>query len=283
MRKSKVQWKGYRYLYSLLSIITILSGFRGYAVYGAQTGAVYDDAALLTGEETEEINSLAASITEKTGWTIYAVTTEDAQGKSAEAYADDFFDEHSQEQEDGAVALIDMDNRDIYLSTSGITIRYVTDERKNQILDDAYTDISDGDYEACLAAMLNGVSDAYDSGIPDDQYNYDRETGEISYYYHLSLYEVLFAVVAALITGGIVFACITGRYRIKFGGYSYDPHASGKVDISKKNDRLVGSHTTHRRIETSSNSSSSSSSSGSRSTTHHSSSGNTHGGGGRHF
>ena len=66
---------------------------------------------------------------EESGWNVYAVTTDDAQGKSATAYADDFFDEHSTEQEDGVALLIDMDNREITISTCGIAIRYLTDSR----------------------------------------------------------------------------------------------------------------------------------------------------------
>ena len=39
---------------------------------------------------------------------------------------------------DGLALLIDMDNREITVSTSGIAIRYLTDERIENILDAGY-------------------------------------------------------------------------------------------------------------------------------------------------
>ena len=62
---------------------------------------MYDAAGLLTADEISDLNDEIASFMEESGWNVYAVTTDDAQGKSATAYADDFFDEHSPEQEDG--------------------------------------------------------------------------------------------------------------------------------------------------------------------------------------
>ena len=106
---------------------------------GAALAAEADDAAgLLTADEISDLNDEIASFMEESGWNVYAVTTDDAQGKSATAYADDFFDEHSPEQEDGVALLIDMDNREITISTCGIAIRYLTDSRIDNILDAAY-------------------------------------------------------------------------------------------------------------------------------------------------
>ena len=93
------------------------------AAQGTADGYVYDEAGLLTADEIADLNDEIASFMEESGWNVYAVTTDDAQGKSATAYADDFFDEHSPEQEDGVALLIDMDNREITISTCGIAIR----------------------------------------------------------------------------------------------------------------------------------------------------------------
>ena len=41
-------------------------------------GDVYDDAGLLTTEEGTAVNDEITTLKEKTGWNIYAVTTEDA-------------------------------------------------------------------------------------------------------------------------------------------------------------------------------------------------------------
>lgn len=253
-------------------------------VFAMQKGDVYDDAELLTEQEIDALNEKIAALKETTGWNIYAVTTEDAGGKSAAAYADDFFDSHSPEQEDGVAALIDMDNREIYLSTCGEAIRYLTDERLDYILDDAYEEISAGYYADCLSAMIDGVSQYYDRGIPGNQYNYDEETGKISVYHSITLWEAVIAIVIAAGTFAVVFGGIVGKYRLKFGNYEYEFRRFSRMNLENNRDVLVNSTVTHRRIpkNTGGGGSSHHSSSG-RSTTHHSSSGRSHGGSGRKF
>lgn len=266
----------------LLTMITLLGGT---TVMAAQEENVYDDAGLLSAEEISTINTQIRNMKEKTGWNIYAVTTDNAGGKSATAYADDFFDEYSPEQEDGVAVLIDMDNREITISTCGEAIRYLTDSRIESILDDAYGDVSNGAYGACIETMLNGVSAAYDRGIPGGQYNYDTDTGRISPHYGYSWQAVLLVILLALATGIVIYVVVIGKYRMHFGNYKYDFRENGTLNLRVREDRFVNEVTTHRRIETQSSSGGGSrghSSSG-RSSTHHSSSGRSHGGGSRKF
>ena len=124
----------------------------------------------------------------------------------------------------------------------------------------------------------------YEVGVPSDAYTYDEETGEIHYYHVLTLGEILFAVVLAAAVFAAVFFGITGKYRLKFGGgYQYDYHAFGKVNLTGQEDRFVNQMVTHRRIQTDSGSSGGGSSHSGRSTVHTSSSGRSHGGGSRKF
>lgn len=254
------------------------------SVFAAQKGDVYDEAELLTEEEINSLDAQISALKEKTGWNIYAVTTADAEGKSSMAYADDFFDVHSPETEDGVAALIDMDNREIYLSTGGEAIRYLTDERLDYILDDAYEEISAGNYAECLSVMIDGVAGYYEKGIPNGQYNYDTETGEVSVYHSLTPMEILIAVVIAAGVFAIVFVSIVGKYRLKFGTYQYEFRRFSEMDLQTSRDVLVNSVVTHRRIpkDTGGGGGGSSHSSG-RSSVHHSSSGRSHGGSGRKF
>lgn len=256
----------------------------GNTVMAAQLGNVYDDAGLLSESEMLAVDEKIVSIMEETGWNVYAVTTNDAGGKSATAYADDFFDAHSPEQEDGVAVLIDMDNREITISTCGEAIRYLTDGRIEETLDEAYYDVSDGAYGDCLMTMLDGVDYAYDAGIPSGQYNYDIQTGEVSVYRSITWVEALGAAGLAVAVGVIIYVVVVGRYRLKFGAYQYDFRDNSNVALREKEDRFVHETTTHRRIprQTSSGGSSSRSSSG-RSSTHRSSSGRSHGGGSRKF
>ena len=80
---------------------------------------VYDDAALLTPEEIETLESELDAAGEKTGWNMLMLTTDDTNGKTTQEYADDFFDAIA-ENGDGVALLIDMQNREICISTGGI-------------------------------------------------------------------------------------------------------------------------------------------------------------------
>ena len=253
------------------------------AAQDAADGYVYDAAGLLTADEISDLNEIA-SFMEESGWNVYAVTTDDAQGKSATAYADDFFDEHSTEQEDGVALLIDMDNREITISTCGIAIRYLTDSRIDNILDAAYAKISNGDYNGCMHSMLTGVENYYEKGISEGQYNYDSETGKISRYHVLTLGEIFGVLAVAIGAGCIIYFTISNSYKVRGKGYYYAYQQNSKVNLRVKEDRLVNQTTTHHRISTSSGSSGGHPSSHSgRSTTHTSSSGRSHGGGSRKF
>ena len=45
-------------------------------------------------------------------------------------------------------------------------------ERIEDILNDGYEPISDGEYEQCLSVMLKDVLVYYDEGIPSNHYEY---------------------------------------------------------------------------------------------------------------
>lgn len=254
----------------------------GVTAYAADDDNVYDDAGLLTEGEISTLNQKINDLEAESGWNIYAVTTEDAMGKSATAYADDFFDTHSPKQEDGVALLIDMDNREITISTCGEAIRYLTDARIDSILDDAYTDVSDGDYGDCLITMVDGVAGCYQKGIPEGQYNYDTETGAVSRYHKLTLAEAGVTLLIALVCGILLYAAISANYTLRLGTYQYDFRANSKVALRIRQDNFVNQTVTHRRIPKQTSSSGGGHSSG-RSSTHHSSSGRSHGGGSRRF
>ncbi len=253
------------------------------SISAASVGEVYDDAGLLTETQIEELNAQIATLKEKTGWDIFAVTTSNAQGKSAMAYADDFYDALTAEDSNGILVLIDMDNREIYLSTCGKAIRYLTDSRIDSILDDGFDYVSGGDYAGCLSVMLRGVEHYYEAGIPQNQYNYDVETGTISKYRSLTWTEVVPVLLLAIGAGAAIYFGVTKSYSIKGGRYDYPYMKYGKVELTAREDQFLRESVTHHRIQTDSGHSTSRSSSSGRSSTHHSSSGRSHGGGGRKF
>ena len=244
---------------------------------------VFDYAGLLSLDELFELETQIADMKEKTGWDIFAVTTDYAEGKSAMAYADDFYDGRTAEDSDGILVLIDMDNREIYVSTCGEAIRYLTDARIERILDDGFYYVSNGEYASCLSVMLSTAEYYYDAGIQESQYNYDVETGAVSEYRTLTWMEVVPVFLLAVVVGLVIYFSVVKSYSLKGGRYEYPYMKYGKLDLTSHQDQFLRAHTTHQRIQTSSSSGGSSHSSSGRSSTHRSSSGRSHGGGGRKF
>ena len=251
------------------------------AYAAAEDSKVVDDADLLSYDEEQEIQSMLDEFAEESGWTLFAVTTDDANGMTSEEYADDYVDQNAFE-ENGVCFLIDMDNREIYMSTTGSAIRILTDHRIDSIMDDSYEYAGDGEYAKCFETMIRETEDSFHEGIESGQYNYDRDTGEISKAPNrLTVWDMLISLIAAAVAGGAVIAVIAGKYRLKFGGWQYDFKSNSRLDLTNKTDRLVNTFRTVHHIQR--DSGGGSGSSGSCSTTHHSSGGGTHGGGGHKF
>ena len=250
----------------------------------AQSDCVYDQADLLTAQEEEELQKQAEMMQETWKMNFLVVTTDDAEGKTSREYADDFYDALYPE-ENGILYLIDMDNREIYMSTTGLAIRYMTDARIDSILDVAFLYVADGDYSGTIKAFLNESEYYLNQGIPENQYNYDVDTGEIDAYEEpmgITMGEFLFALVVAMIPAFITVGIIKAKYQLKFEDFHYDPTANSEITLSVKSDRLINKIVTHRRIPKDTDSSGRSGGGGG-SSVHHSSSGGSHGGGGRSF
>ena len=241
---------------------------------------VVDAAGLLSEEDIAEVTQNLSALAENTGWSVFAITTDDAHGMSAREYADDFVDTYAFEQ-DGVCFLIDMDNRELYISTTGMGIRYLTDDRIDSMLDNAIGYCADEEYRSCFNQLIRDAQRYYDYGIPQGQYNVD-EDGNRDYYEPepaLLKEEIFAAVVGALVVFGIFFGVVIGKYRFNMDKYRYDYRGKSRVILTRKEANLYDTRVVSRHIDTSSGSGGG----GHSSSTHHSSGGGTHGGGGRSF
>ncbi|MFY9175681.1 MAG: TPM domain-containing protein [Peptococcia bacterium] len=270
---------------ALVCVILLLFIFCGGQIALAEKPLVIDQAELYSDSEESQLSQRAQGIGTAYQMDIVIVTTANAEGKTARDYADDFFDYNGYgvgDDRDGILFLIDMDNREVYISTSGMSIRYLTDLRIERILDKVFAGgLTDGlMYEATMA-FLEATEYYLQAGIPADQYTvYETEVLAKG----LTPVEILIGAGIAVIVGAGFYFLTQNRYKGKPKPVAYRYRDKNELDFRIDTEKLINSSVTYRIIEdTTSRSSSSSGSSSGRSTVHRSSSGRTHGGGGRKF
>lgn len=261
----------------------------------AQEQRVFDQAGLFSADEAKELEEQIAGITQDIKMDLVVVTAADTQGKSARAYADDFYDEGGfgvGKDASGALFLIDMDNREICISTAGEMRRYLTDSRIESMLDHAYDDVQQGDYAGAAAKMVEETAGWCHKAIPEGQYIYDEDTGKISRYHSIRWYEGLLALLIAGFCGFAACQNVRREYGMKrehqqAAGYLMSYRANAQFACRQQNDALVQSYVTQQVIPRSGGGSGGGRSGGfsgsGRSTVHRSSSGRSHGGGSRKF
>ncbi|OJG26748.1 hypothetical protein RU98_GL003135 [Enterococcus caccae] len=181
--------------------------------------------------------------------------------------------------QNGITFYIDMNQRKFIISTSGNMIDYFTDKRIDQTLDDAIApSMKNGQYFQAAQRFLENTNTYFEQGIPGGHYRVDTETGKITRYKVLTTTEIILAFVAAIVLSGIFFALSISKYQLKFGTYKYPFREKSLLNLTRRNDTLINSFVTSRRIPRNN----SNGGSGGGSSTH-STGGGTFGGGGRSF
>lgn len=257
---------------------------------------VCDQARLFSEAEEESLESELCAMWEETGMDVVLVTTEDAEGKTAEQYADDFYDENgfgADEDKGGILYLIDMDNRELYISTFSEAVRLLTDERIDRMLDRGISRLGAGDFAGCAKQLLEDTREYYRQGIEHNQYNQDRDTGAVDYYKEkpkrsIRWYEALLALAVSAFCAGSVCGKVRRDYRMEkeqkmASGYYLSYRADAAFRFRDQRDELRDSHVTRQMIPRATPVRSTGGGSSGRSTTHTSGSGRVHGGGGRKF
>lgn len=244
---------------------------------------VVDGAGLFTEEQIVTLQQTAQYVSLYTSIQTVIVTTNDTGGRTATAYADDFFDYNGYgygADRDGILMLIDMDNREVAISTSGIAIRYFTDARLESMLDTIFVYMPDQNYFNAATVFLDDVEHWYNRGIPEDQYNFQRT---------ITAGEWAFAGFGALAAGLSFFLITRRRYRFGAKKSGFNMLSNTRLNLAAQQDSLVNRTVTHRRIPRNDGGGGGSFGGGGgggfsgRSTTHTSSSGRTHGGASRKF
>lgn len=277
------------------------------AVWADQTGAVsgqtrvFDQAGLFSETEIIQLEEKIAQCRKSTKMDVVIVSAYADGERSAEEYADDYYDYGGfgvGKKASGVLLLYYMDGPgqpggECYISTTGTMINMLTDERIESILDDVYGDLGKRDFAGATEHFLEDVKAYVKEGVESGQYTYDRDTGEIVRYHSIRLYEVAIAVVIAGILAGSVCLDIKKRYAMKQSSREVSNslqayRADCAFCFSVAGDKMVNKYVRSVPIPRNTSSGSggrghSGSSSAGRSTIHTSSSGRSHGGGGRRF
>lgn len=277
------------------------------AVWADQTGAVsgqprvFDQAGLFSETEIIQLEEKIAQCRKSTKMDVVIVSAYADGERSAEEYADDYYDYGgfgAGKKASGVLLLYYMDGPgqpggECYISTAGTMINMLTDERIESILDDVYGDLGNRDFAGATEHFLEDVKVYVKEGVESGQYTYDRDTGEIVRYHSIRLYEVAIAMVIAGILAGSVCLDIKKRYAMKQSSRQVSNslqayRADCAFHFSVAGDKMVNKYVRSVPIPRNTSSGSggrghSGSSSAGRSTIHTSSSGRSHGGGGRRF
>lgn len=239
---------------------------------------VADLADFFTPAQESQLTQQAATLGDQYQMDIIIVTTRDTGGKSARAYADDYFDNNGYgvgPDKNGILFLIDYANREAYISTSGSGIRYLTDQRISQILDAVIAGgLKSGDNFGAAQVFLSQTTTFLQAGIPSGQYNQAERVLSIT------LLDVLLGLAGAAAVGLTVF----GSTRYSYKGHPrpaiFEFRGNSIVSLGITADNLVNTFVTTRHVPPPPPAGGGFSG---RSTTHTSSGGGTHGGGGRGF
>lgn len=236
---------------------------------------VYDFADLFSPNQEEGLYSSVAEFVNTYNMDLAIVTINDNNKGSQAVYADDFYDYNEfgiGSSRDGLLFLIDMENRQIYMSTTGYAISMYNDYRIEMALDRVYTYMSDEAYYDGVLAFIREISNYADEGLPTYSSDYSKSettAGE----------QLLKSFIGAFIITVIVMVILIRKNRLVKKATTAEEYLDKKsIDIKNMGEVFLGSHTVKHRIDHGS-----SSSGGGGSSTHSSSSGSSHGGGGHGF
>ena len=253
------------------------------------TEKIYDFADILTDEEEQKLKEQIDQFINNNNMDMVIVTdsfayTNDSQN---EAYADDFYDYNdfgmTFEYNSGVLLLRNANPSDPYyhMSTTGNAQLYLNDSRINSILDNIYSDIKSGNYYQGFSNWISYTNNYVQSGYPSTASNYYLDNNGNMHklkpkYYPPIPIAFLMGLAAAGTTVGIM---ISKNKMVKKAYKASEYLDNGSVNITKREDTYLRSHTTSYTI---SSSSGGGHHHGGGHSFHHGSSGFSHGGGGRH-
>lgn len=268
-----------RKMKGLVLVLLLLVTAFGFHVEAAESANVKDFIGYLTDGEVSQLQEAADRLKSEYALEPVIVITDDVEGKSSMAYADDYYDYNGYgigDDKSGILLLINMADRDVWISTTGKAIDIFTDNRIDAMLDGIAPRLSDGDYMGASAAFMADVEAYAAQGVPAGQYRVEREAPYRGTYWERArslMTSPLVILIPFLISlGTTVLITLSNKGRVTVTSQTYEE--KGSFVMTREVNDFIREHLTQVKIERNN---------GSGSSTHMGGSGTSHGGGGRGF
>lgn len=204
-----------KYLSMLFCVFALLSGMVVLATAQTDFDTTYprfvDMAGLLSSRDSSEIRSALDELSIQRNFDVRIVTTDNLENLSVRDYADTIYDRWGfgyGAHKDGILLLINMEERDWYISTSGFGITAFTDAGIDYIGEQIVPYLSDGDYTVAFETFVQ-LCDTFltqaESGSP-----YDRDTLPRA---PLSPVWIFVSILLGVIFAGIVVGVMCGKLK----------------------------------------------------------------------
>lgn len=261
---------------------------------------IYDGADLFTDSQEEQLQEYLVSTAKSIKLDLVIVTIDYNIGKESLLYASDFYDEngfgYDYDCGSGVILLIDMDNREVAISTAGVCRVYL-DSMTDDMVDNIAPYLSDREYMKAAMYFINEVErltlEALDDKDFDDAFEawYSSDHSSISaqndFYdkyipqenFFTTFKNPLIDIVIAFVIAGVAVLIMSSSSKTKNTINEKTYMEGGHINLRVRHDQFTHTTTSRRKIQTDNGSKKS----GGHGGGHVSSSGRSHGGSSKKF
>ena len=201
-----------------------------------QLPRLVDRADLLSELEEEELEARLDEISERDQVDVVVVTVNSLEGKTAQAYAEDYFIDHGYgqgENGDGILFLLDMGDRNWAIATHGYAVEVFTDAGQSYIMDQVKPYLSDGDYNEAFHKFATECDDFITQANEAEPYDVENLPDEP--------FAVGINLLIALAVGLVAGLLVTGNMRRKLKTVRKQDRAAsyvrqGSMNVTRSND-----------------------------------------------
>ena len=134
-------------LLGIVAVVLLLSPIKAEAA--SDNIYITDDAYLMTDEEVQEIEAYLETLNPETNYVV-ATSDNDEYGNDPDSKLEHYYTTLYSNYDDGVAFIIDMENREIYISGYGKYQKSISNADALDITDNIYTYASKGDYCTCI-------------------------------------------------------------------------------------------------------------------------------------